>query len=686
MKNKLRISVLLVLITMFAFGLLLKSNPTEAKEPQVVSNLFGTLEEIYTEDIQSPNNTSHEFYLRTSDGKRLRLFATNEKDLYKNKKIVIKNGIMTDTEIHGEATSLQLEIEAIPDIVPYNGTSSIRWDVQEATSCIGTNGSTGWAGTKDINGGEFSTTSLTQNTTFTITCENTFDSITKSVTVTVASPNVNTYIHNVTTNYYPENSTPEPYKLAVFLVNTEGEDIPFTVNQAEELIWNGQIQRFIKEASYGKKYIDGDIFGWIEADITTNSTECNTGFLPFLEDNSSFNIDEVVEYINTNSINLASYKHIVFVMNCKNLGGVSTTGTMTQTFNNEDYEFSRTKVNIDLNASFDQRSNSIEYPHQFAWTNFDDVFSHEIMHAFGSRHAGGLDCGVEELGENCTEIEYGNPYDIMGGGNFSLHPNAAIKKLLNWIEYPQLLNITSSGTYRINMLEYSNGFQAAKIKNPTFVDDNIEYFVERRVGSGFDRTLNYLGLAPNQNGLFLNRYDRDANTFSTSFLVDTTASIDGWYSDVEDATIRGNATFTDTERGIIIGPIISAGDTGISFNVQILPASSCIRSNPTITTTSPYTYDLSEPVRDIRLQVTNNDSLECGNSTFLVKAIALSSGMDDLPDKVQLIQPQAQRNISWINAIPTTTPPGTYTYRIVAKNTEYPGYGSSQIITVNVIE
>ena len=263
MKNKLRISVLLVLITMFAFGLLLKSNPTEAKEPQVVSNLFGTLEEIYTEDIQSPNNTSHEFYLRTSDGKRLRLFATNEEDLYKNKNIVIKNGIITDTEIHGEATSLQLEIEAIPDIVPYNGTSSIRWDVQEATSCIGTNGSTGWAGTKDINGGEFSTTSLTQNTTFTITCENTFDSITKSVTVTVASPNINTYIHNVTTNYYPENSTPEPYKLAVFLVNTEGEDIPFTVNQAEELIWNGQIQRFIKEASYGKKYIDGDIFGWI---------------------------------------------------------------------------------------------------------------------------------------------------------------------------------------------------------------------------------------------------------------------------------------------------------------------------------------------------------------------------------------------------------------------------------------
>jgi uncharacterized repeat protein (TIGR01451 family) len=67
----------------------------------------------------------------------------------------------------------------------YNGATTIRWSAVNATSCIASGGSVGWAGIKSIGPGSFYTGSLTSTRTYTISCSNNVGSSTDSVTVNV---------------------------------------------------------------------------------------------------------------------------------------------------------------------------------------------------------------------------------------------------------------------------------------------------------------------------------------------------------------------------------------------------------------------------------------------------------------------------------------------------------------------
>ena len=75
--------------------------------------------------------------------------------------------------------------------LPYGGATDIYWYPHNATSCIGTNGSTGWAGSKYHYSSSFYTFPLYQTTTYTITCSNAYGtSNPASVTVVVAPQQV----------------------------------------------------------------------------------------------------------------------------------------------------------------------------------------------------------------------------------------------------------------------------------------------------------------------------------------------------------------------------------------------------------------------------------------------------------------------------------------------------------------
>ena len=67
----------------------------------------------------------------------------------------------------------------------YNSSTTIRWGTVNATSCIASGGSVGWAGIKSIGPGSFYTGSLTSTRTYTISCSNNYGSSTDSVTVRV---------------------------------------------------------------------------------------------------------------------------------------------------------------------------------------------------------------------------------------------------------------------------------------------------------------------------------------------------------------------------------------------------------------------------------------------------------------------------------------------------------------------
>ena len=69
--------------------------------------------------------------------------------------------------------------------LPFNGATTVRWSTTSATSCFASDGSVGWAGTKNIGPGAFFTGSLTGTRTYTMTCSNNAGSSTDSVTVSV---------------------------------------------------------------------------------------------------------------------------------------------------------------------------------------------------------------------------------------------------------------------------------------------------------------------------------------------------------------------------------------------------------------------------------------------------------------------------------------------------------------------
>ena len=64
-----------------------------------------------------------------------------------------------------------VNISANPSNVTYNGSSIITWNSNNTTSCTGNGGSNGWSGNKSLSG-NFSTGTLTNTTTYNITCVN----------------------------------------------------------------------------------------------------------------------------------------------------------------------------------------------------------------------------------------------------------------------------------------------------------------------------------------------------------------------------------------------------------------------------------------------------------------------------------------------------------------------------------
>lgn len=80
-----------------------------------------------------------------------------------------------------------VNLTASPSSIAYGADTTIAWNVTNATSCTATNGSLGWSGSKNPNGGTFFVNNLTNTTTYNITCTGPGGSASDSVTVFVGS-------------------------------------------------------------------------------------------------------------------------------------------------------------------------------------------------------------------------------------------------------------------------------------------------------------------------------------------------------------------------------------------------------------------------------------------------------------------------------------------------------------------
>ncbi|MBM3846465.1 MAG: PKD domain-containing protein, partial [Verrucomicrobia bacterium] len=86
------------------------------------------------------------------------------------------------------------------------------------------------------------------------------------------------------------------------------------------------------------------------------------------------------------------------------------------------------------------------------WAGWDgmDVLNHECGHSLGRPHANFWDTGGQSAIGAGGNQEYGNSFDVMGGGGgFSAHYNTVSKRALRWLPEQNIHSPTASGIYRV---------------------------------------------------------------------------------------------------------------------------------------------------------------------------------------------------------------------------------------------
>lgn len=172
------------------------------------------------------------------------------------------------------------------------------------------------------------------------------------------------------------------------------------------------------------------------------------------------------------------------------------------------------------------------------------VCAHEIGHSFGLAHANYWDtAGTSAIGPGAN-AEYGDQYDVMGGGGVPIdHYNAAAKNQVKWLPDNFVQNISTSGLYRLYafdqpVLDPQNNYALTIVK-----DAQRTYWGElRQLYSG---STNRPWV---DQGMILG-WKFAAGSGSNIQLIDTTP---GSPYGKDDAPIALGSTFADTEAGIFI--------------------------------------------------------------------------------------------------------------------------------------
>ena len=179
------------------------------------------------------------------------------------------------------------------------------------------------------------------------------------------------------------------------------------------------------------------------------------------------------------------------------------------------------------------------------------VCSHEVGHNFGLNHAGFWDTDDGTVIGNGAAVEYGNPFDHMGGASSSTdaHFGARQKNYLDWIVDADVVKITADGstTTRIRTLDKSVATGAKAIAVDRTGTSN-DYWIEYR--QTFTDTNQWM-----RDGVLLNWGDVTINN-GKPLLLDNTPGT----SSKDDCPVLIGRTFSDAAAGIHITPVLRGTD------------------------------------------------------------------------------------------------------------------------------
>lgn len=260
-----------------------------------------------------------------------------------------------------------------------------------------------------------------------------------------------------------------PQRVAVILVKTKGATFTpyYTKEQIEEIIFRGDVQKFFKEASYGKMWIDEEkskVYGWYEVENLRFKKEDKFDF-----SFSEYKFIKQISTISDSDINFNDFDRIIIgaAMYSSTYGGWGLVGKSTYHMADGDVHLSFSTFGVSQHLIY--------------------TVAHELGHNIvGVYHANSWDCDQGGVQGNCEHREYGNPFDVMGSGRLG-HFNGYFKEVSQWLNKP-VINITSSGRYSLQPLERADAV-VAKITMPG-ADKFPIYYLEARAPVGFDDDTN----------------------------------------------------------------------------------------------------------------------------------------------------------------------------------------------------
>lgn len=434
-------------------------------------------------------------------------------------------------------------------------------------------------------------------------------------------------------------------------------DQPITSEEAHALVF-GEVNDFYQENSYGKTWLSGQVVGWYT--LSVSNQVCD---YPSVQ-------AEADKMARADGVVLEDYQRIIYIMTQSGCagGGSATTG---KTFP------SRAYIDGTLSAR---------------------VIAHEFGHNLGLSHAKALDCGDASVSSNCSVIEYGDSYDVMGTPDMG-YINTYYKERMGWLndaESPNILTATQDGLYEIAEYETQDITQNIALKIPRGVNPNTGlkewFYVEYRQAMGYDQFLDdrsyMLFRGDVTDGVIVRLVEEGAEE---SYILHMKPNSD--YSQVygrkdwKDTALPVGDSFTDPVSGLTINLASAANGfagVNVSFGGSVTP-SVCEMSAPSVSVkaTSDTQVNAGDTV-EYQLTVTNTANDVCGTIRFDVSA-QVESGWQASSQSISLASGESSvATIAVTSALSATSGDYPVTFNVV--NTKDEAYNVATQATYAVAE
>jgi len=422
-------------------------------------------------------------------------------------------------------------------------------------------------------------------------------------------------------------------KVLVILINfTDDTSQPFTAAQAASFV-NNNVNSYFTENSYGKMPISADAVGWYTVPLTSS---CQT---------LSTYLAEAVKAADSD-VYFPDYSHILlsYPGNCGYAGAAYIGHSLWGGWSSWSTDPAPVISVAGVKSLY-----------------FQDlrVNGHELSHSIlGQYHANARDCGTKVTGSDaeCTNIEYGDKFDILGA--YAPSPSSPYHlsgrhKPIDWFGTGEYTEIMTDGTYTLNPFESPSS--ANKVYY-TWKRGTPPIYLEFRQPIGFDA-----GIPLNVQEGLLTRYSNYAGTGDAQAL-DNTPETTSWL----DPALGVGKTLVDFFSGVTI-KVLSKTSSALTFTVAF-PPTTCIQANPTVDISPTSQWGSPGTPLSYTVSATNNDNSLCSSSTFNLAYSVPAGWSAALSNSSLLLSPGTSGSTTITVTSPTTAADGFYDFSVTATN------------------